>query len=41
MKFKAIVYQNNYKKIHGHIKINLFNDRHDYIYEKVEKKNED
>ena len=39
MKFKAIVYQNNYKKIYGHIqKINLFNYQHDYIFEEKELK---
>ena len=40
MKFKAIVYQNNPKKIHGHLeRINLFGLRHDYLFEE-EKNNE-
>jgi len=40
MKFKAIVYQNNPKKIHGHLeRINLFGLQHDYVSEE-EKNNE-
>ena len=34
MKFTAIVYQNNPKKIHGEVgRVNLFGLRHDYVYE--------
>ena len=34
MKFTAIVYQNNPKKIHGDVgRVNLFGLRHDYEYE--------
>tara|TARA_R100001163_G_scaffold1674_1_gene2680 strand:+ start:95 stop:223 length:129 start_codon:yes stop_codon:yes gene_type:complete len=39
MKIKAIVFQNNPKKIHGHInKINLFGLQHDYIFEDSKEK---
>jgi len=41
MKFKAIIYQNNPKKIHGSCK--GFDSRllrHDYVYEEKEKNNE-
>ena len=38
MKFKAIVYQNNPKKIHGHLeRINLFGLQYDYVFEEEEK----
>ena len=41
MKFKAIIYQNNPKRIHGHLeRINLFGLQHDYVYEEEEKKDE-
>ena len=39
MKIKAIVYQNNPKKIHGSFnRIDLRLLQHDYLYEKEEKK---
>ena len=37
MKFKAIVYQNNPKKIHSNWRINLFGLQHDYVFEEDEK----
>ena len=37
MKFKAIVYQNNPKKIHSNWRINLFGLQHDYVFEEEEK----
>ena len=41
MKIKAIVYQNNPKKIHGSFEgIDLRLIRHNYICEEKEKKNE-
>ena len=41
MKFKAIVYQNNPKKIHGDVgRVNLFGLPHHYVYEEKEENNE-
>ena len=41
MKFKAIIYENNPKKIHGSCKgIDLRLIQHDYVYEEGEKKDE-
>ena len=38
MKFKAIVYQNNPKKIHGHLeRINLFGLQYDYVLKRRKK----
>ena len=42
MKFKAIIYKNNPKKIHGSCEgIDLRLLRHDYVIEKEEKKDEE
>jgi hypothetical protein len=41
MKFKAIIYQNNPKKIHGSYEgIDLRLIQHDYVYEEEDKKYE-
>ena len=41
MKFEAIIYQNNPKKIHGSCKgVDSRLLRHDYVYEEEEKKDE-
>ena len=41
MKIKAIIYQNNPKRIHGSWEgIDLRLIRHDYVYEEEEKKDE-
>jgi len=42
MKFKAIIYQNNPKKIHGSCEeIDLRLLQHDYLYKEEEKKDEE